>query len=116
MFEFSALLLYKPLFQSFREFLTQMGVGLRLRRLLDECTSRTDQENLIKAYNLLIDEHGMGTRFKAMCLFPKTLNNIIEVRGGTPAGFGTKETKHLNIALERHHGEDEVHSTRFPSE
>uniref|UniRef100_A0A9J2P4X3 Protein arginine methyltransferase NDUFAF7 n=1 Tax=Ascaris lumbricoides TaxID=6252 RepID=A0A9J2P4X3_ASCLU len=73
-----------------REFLAQMGIGVRLRRLVEKCSKREDQMNLIKSYNMLMSEEGMGTRFKVMSVFPKTLKGILDKRG-SPAGFGTKQ-------------------------
>uniref|UniRef100_A0A0N5AFJ6 Protein arginine methyltransferase NDUFAF7 n=1 Tax=Syphacia muris TaxID=451379 RepID=A0A0N5AFJ6_9BILA len=72
-----------------REFLGQMGIRLRLTRLLEKCASMSDKENLIKAYNMLLSEDGMGTRFKALSVFPSTLRDIMAARGGAPAGFLT---------------------------
>ncbi|MFH4977616.1 hypothetical protein AB6A40_004325 [Gnathostoma spinigerum] len=77
-------LVYGPTEQ--REFLAQMGIGLRLRRLLQSCEKQEDQENLIKSYNMLMSEEGLGTRFKVMSMFPKTLKTILDKRNG-PAGF-----------------------------
>uniref|UniRef100_A0A1I7TNM3 Protein arginine methyltransferase NDUFAF7 n=1 Tax=Caenorhabditis tropicalis TaxID=1561998 RepID=A0A1I7TNM3_9PELO len=81
-------LVYGPKEQ--RDFLTQLGIEHRLRRLLKICENREQQENLIKSYNMLLGD--MGTRFKAWALFPKTLQFILEQRGG-PVGFLTKELK-----------------------
>lgn len=67
-----------------------MGIGVRLRRLVEKCSKREDQMNLIKSYNMLMSEEGMGTRFKVMSVFPKTLKGILDKRG-SPAGFGTKQ-------------------------
>lgn len=66
------------------EFLAQMGIELRLRRLLQSCSDRDKQDSLIKSYNFLMDD--MGERFLTICIFPKTLSGILEKRGG-PAGF-----------------------------
>ncbi|CAI2347849.1 unnamed protein product [Caenorhabditis sp. 36 PRJEB53466] len=71
-----------------RDFLSQLGIEHRLRRLLPKCKDRQEQEHLIKSYNMLIGE--MGEKFKAFALFPKTLSFILEKRGG-PVGFATKE-------------------------
>lgn len=71
-----------------REFLAQLGIEHRLRRLLQICKDREQQEQLIKSYNMLIGE--MGEKFKAWALFPKTLKFILEQRGG-PVGFSSKE-------------------------
>ncbi|CAD6198551.1 unnamed protein product [Caenorhabditis auriculariae] len=73
-----------------REFLLQLGIEHRLRRLLKTCSDRQKQENLIKSYNMLMGD--MGEKFKAMALFPKTLTSILEARGGA-VGFVTAESK-----------------------
>ncbi|KAF8358002.1 hypothetical protein PRIPAC_92997, partial [Pristionchus pacificus] len=75
--------LYGPHTQ--REFLAQLGIGVRLRRLIETCKERSKQEELIKSYNMLMGD--MGERFQAMSIFPQTLQPIIRRRGGAPAGF-----------------------------
>ncbi|GMR43270.1 hypothetical protein PMAYCL1PPCAC_13465 [Pristionchus mayeri] len=75
--------LYGP--HSQREFLAQLGIGVRLRRLIETCDERAKQEQLIKSYNMLMGD--MGERFLAMSIFPKTLQPLIRKRGGAPAGF-----------------------------
>lgn len=79
-------LIYGPIEQ--REFFAQMGIGLRLRKLLEGCKMKKERENLLKSCELLLSEDGMGTRFKVMSMFPKTLKCVLEERGG-PAGFAT---------------------------
>lgn len=79
-------LVYGPTEQ--RYFLAQLGIEHRLRRLLQVCKSRDQQEQLIKSYNMLIGD--MGTKFKAWAMFPKTLQFILEQRSG-PVGFASKE-------------------------
>uniref|UniRef100_A0A8R1IWC7 Protein arginine methyltransferase NDUFAF7 n=1 Tax=Caenorhabditis japonica TaxID=281687 RepID=A0A8R1IWC7_CAEJA len=74
-----------------RNLLLQLGIEHRLRRLLQVCKNRQQQEDLIKSYNMLLGE--MGEKFKALALFPKTLEFILEKRGG-PVGFlSTKTTE-----------------------
>lgn len=82
----------------------QLGIESRLRRLLQVTSDRTQQENIIsesetntfftetfsEAYNMLVGD--MGTKFKAMALFPKTLRSILDHRGG-PAGFMKTSSK-----------------------
>ncbi|CAI4232404.1 unnamed protein product [Auanema sp. JU1783] len=75
---------FGPIMQ--REFLAQLGIGVRLRRLLQMCDNRTKQEHLIKSYNFLMQE--MGEKFKVLSVFPKTLESILEKRG-TPEGFSS---------------------------
>lgn len=49
---------------------------------------KKERESLLKSCELLLSEDGMGTRFKVMSMFPKTLKCVLEERGG-PAGFAT---------------------------
>ncbi|KAK0416685.1 hypothetical protein QR680_012631 [Steinernema hermaphroditum] len=79
---------YGPVDQ--REFLAQLGIGLRLRKLVEQLKTRDEQEALIKSYNMLMSEEGMGTKFKAMAMYPQTLKNILEKRGG-PVGFASSK-------------------------
>uniref|UniRef100_A0A0K0DDC9 Protein arginine methyltransferase NDUFAF7 n=1 Tax=Angiostrongylus cantonensis TaxID=6313 RepID=A0A0K0DDC9_ANGCA len=74
-----------------REFLGQMGIELRLRKLLKSCNEREKQESLIKSYNFLMGD--MGERFLTISIFPKTLSGILEQRGG-PAGFAFPRFSH----------------------
>uniref|UniRef100_A0A1I8A2I7 Protein arginine methyltransferase NDUFAF7 n=1 Tax=Steinernema glaseri TaxID=37863 RepID=A0A1I8A2I7_9BILA len=75
-----------------REFLAQMGIGIRLRKLVEQLKTRDQQEALIKSYNMLMSEEGMGTKFKAMAMYPRTLENILQKRGG-PAGFASNDAR-----------------------
>ncbi|VDN25851.1 unnamed protein product [Gongylonema pulchrum] len=82
-------LVYGPIEQ--REFLAQMGIGLRLERLLEGCKTKEERTNLLRSSEILLSEEGMGTRFKFMSMFPKTLKDILEMREG-PAGFAASST------------------------
>ncbi|EFO20574.1 hypothetical protein LOAG_07918 [Loa loa] len=77
-------LVFGPIEQ--REFLAQMGIGLRLQKLLACCKTKEEKENLFKSYEILLSAKGMGERFKMMSVFPKTLGSILSQRKG-PAGF-----------------------------
>ncbi|CAB3402323.1 unnamed protein product [Caenorhabditis bovis] len=81
-------LVFGPIIQ--REFLAQVGIEHRLRRLLKICADREKQLQLIKSYNMLMGD--MGEKFKAISIFPKTLETILTARGG-PAGFATGPPK-----------------------
>uniref|UniRef100_A0A0R3RZ23 Protein arginine methyltransferase NDUFAF7 n=1 Tax=Elaeophora elaphi TaxID=1147741 RepID=A0A0R3RZ23_9BILA len=74
-----------------RQFLTQMGIGLRLEKLLASCRTKEEKKNLLKSCEILLSEKGMGERFKVMSIFPKTLENILNQRKG-PAGFTIART------------------------
>ncbi|KAI6242799.1 Protein arginine methyltransferase NDUFAF7 [Aphelenchoides fujianensis] len=62
-----------------RYFLAQMGIRLRIERLLQQTADAEQRGHILRAYSLLMgggsDE--MGARFKAFALFPSTL-------GGNP--------------------------------
>ncbi|MCP9263555.1 NADH dehydrogenase [ubiquinone] complex I, assembly factor 7 [Dirofilaria immitis] len=77
-------LVFGPIEQ--REFLAQMGIGLRLQKLLTSCETEEEKKNLIKSCEILMGEASMGARFKVMSIFPKTLENVLSKRKG-PAGF-----------------------------
>lgn len=65
-----------------------MGLNYRLEYLLKQCKTKEERIALQKSTQLLIgDDNGMGKAFKAFSLFPKTLNNIMKLRGGAPNGF-----------------------------
>ncbi|VBB31084.1 unnamed protein product [Acanthocheilonema viteae] len=77
-------LVFGPIEQ--REFLAQMGIGLRLEKLLASCKTKEEKKNLLRSCEMLLSEKGMGERFKVMSIFPKTLESILSQRRG-PAGF-----------------------------
>ncbi|VDK81304.1 unnamed protein product [Litomosoides sigmodontis] len=79
-------LVFGPLEQ--REFLAQMGIGLRMEKLLASCKTKEEKKNLLKSCEILLSEKGMGERFKVMSIFPKTLESILSQRKG-PAGFAS---------------------------
>ncbi|VDN52973.1 unnamed protein product [Dracunculus medinensis] len=72
--------------QGLREFLTHMGIGIRLNRLLQSCSNEKDRENLVESYKFLMSDEGMGSRFKVMSIYPKVLYETLIFRQG-PAGF-----------------------------
>uniref|UniRef100_A0A8R1Y2Q5 Protein arginine methyltransferase NDUFAF7 n=1 Tax=Onchocerca volvulus TaxID=6282 RepID=A0A8R1Y2Q5_ONCVO len=74
-----------------REFLAQMGIGLRLEKLLASCKTKEEKKNLIKSCEILLSEADMGARFKVMSIFPKILENVLSQRKG-PAGFAGAQT------------------------
>lgn len=71
---------------NFREFFAQMGIGLRMEKLLANCKTKEQKKNLLQSCEILLSEEGMGKRFKVMSIFPKTLESILTLRKG-PAGF-----------------------------
>ncbi|KAL3110159.1 hypothetical protein niasHT_015762 [Heterodera trifolii] len=70
-----------------REFLGGIGFHYRLNHLLNKCKTSEERRYLLDAGRMLIDEDQMGSRFKALGLFPSTLAEFLQMRGGAPAGF-----------------------------
>jgi hypothetical protein len=56
---------------------------------MGKCKNKEQKEALLAACKMLISEEGMGVRFKAFSLFPNTLAEIIDARGGIVAGFAS---------------------------
>ncbi|KAM3722728.1 Protein arginine methyltransferase NDUFAF7 [Dirofilaria immitis] len=72
-------LVFGPIEQ--REFLAQMGIGLRLQKLLTSCETEEEKKNLIKSCEILMGEASMGARFKkcVLCgMFAKKLQRVQE--------------------------------------
>ncbi|CAJ0587064.1 unnamed protein product, partial [Mesorhabditis spiculigera] len=84
-------LTYGP--QTQREFLGQLGIQVYLRSALHRLGTMEKQEQLLGACDFLMNE--MGQKFKAVALFPKTLQEILEKRGG-PTGFAGLDEKPVN--------------------
>ncbi|KAI6188353.1 Structural maintenance of chromosomes protein [Aphelenchoides besseyi] len=72
-----------------RYFLAQMGIRLRIERLLQQTADLEQRKQILRAYSMLTSDSndGIGMKFKAFSLFPKTLSEILKQRGGYPAGF-----------------------------
>ncbi|KAI6228152.1 Protein arginine methyltransferase NDUFAF7-like protein, mitochondrial [Aphelenchoides besseyi] len=72
-----------------RYFLAQMGIRLRIERLLQQTADLEQRKQILRAYSMLTSDSndGMGMKFKAFSLFPKTLSEVLKQRGGYPAGF-----------------------------
>lgn len=70
----------------FRYFLAQMGVRLRIERLLQQTSNLDDRKKILDSYAMLIsgDKNGMGMKFKFFSIFPTTLQYIMNKRGGFP--------------------------------
>lgn len=65
-----------------------MGISVRMRYLISRCKTDEQSESLAKSYKMLMSsDGGMGSAFKVMSIFPKTLETILAKRGGTPNGF-----------------------------
>jgi len=80
-------LTYGPIEQ--RYFLAQLGIRLRIERLLQQTSDLENRKQILNAYSMLTSnaENGMGMAFKFFSMFPKTLTPIMQKRGGFPAGF-----------------------------
>ncbi|XP_069483205.1 protein arginine methyltransferase NDUFAF7, mitochondrial [Ambystoma mexicanum] len=53
-----------------QEFLTNMGIDIRLKILLDNSKDATTQQQLLSGYDMLVNPHKMGERFKFFALLP----------------------------------------------
>jgi hypothetical protein len=71
-----------------------MGVRLRIERLLQQTPDLNDRKQILNAYAMLTgsDEKSMGMKFKFFSIFPKTLQSIMNTRGGFPGS-------HFNFRL-----------------
>ncbi|XP_003743378.2 protein arginine methyltransferase NDUFAF7, mitochondrial [Galendromus occidentalis] len=67
------------------KYLTSMGIGVRLRKLLEVTRDRKEAENLLSAYDMLVSPQKMGERFKFFAMFPKAMTQLLE--SNPPAGF-----------------------------
>ena len=66
-----------------------MGIRLRIERLLQQTHELEDRKQILNAYSMLTsgDDDGMGMKFKFFSLFPKTLDGIMQKRGGYPGNY-----------------------------
>lgn len=67
------------------EFLKNLGIEVRLKRLLAVAKSDTERDYLKKSFDMLVGSDRMGSKFKVMAIFPKVLQPYLAVR--PPAGF-----------------------------
>ncbi|KAE9554219.1 hypothetical protein FO519_002583 [Halicephalobus sp. NKZ332] len=73
-----------------RFFLAQLGILARMQYLMKQCKTKEERQSLFNAYKMLMtstEEGGMGTAFKCFSIFPKSLTEIMQKRGGYPDGF-----------------------------
>uniref|UniRef100_A0A0N4ZUV4 Protein arginine methyltransferase NDUFAF7 n=1 Tax=Parastrongyloides trichosuri TaxID=131310 RepID=A0A0N4ZUV4_PARTI len=84
-------LVFGPITQ--REFVLNLGGAIRLKMLLRSLSGDEEkQKQLFDAFNILVGENdNMGMKFKLLSIFPSTLKNIIEKRGGYPLAFNVKK-------------------------
>jgi SAM-dependent MidA family methyltransferase len=67
----------------------ELGLAHRVEYLLGKCQNEEQRKSLLDASQMLVSDAEMGARFKAFSLFPNTLSEIIDARGGIPAGFAS---------------------------
>jgi hypothetical protein len=60
--------------------------------LLGKCQTWEQREAILRSCKMLVSAEQMGSRFKALSMFPSTLAELIEDRGGVPPGFATTTT------------------------
>uniref|UniRef100_A0A183BM90 Protein arginine methyltransferase NDUFAF7 n=1 Tax=Globodera pallida TaxID=36090 RepID=A0A183BM90_GLOPA len=70
-----------------REFLGSIGLHHRLNYLLNKSKTKEERVGLLEACRMLIADDQMGSRFKALGLFPNALADFLQARGGAPDGF-----------------------------
>lgn len=77
-------LVFGPIEQ--RYFLAQMGIRLRIERILQQTPNLEDRKQILSAYSTLTGagSDDMGMAFKMFSIFPKTLESIMKKRGGFP--------------------------------
>lgn len=83
--EKSDILTYGPITQ--REFLLNMGIEHRIKKLEESAINDKQRESLQFGYHMMIDDDKMGRRFKILALLPSVLKQLLEKY--PPCGFGT---------------------------
>ncbi|XP_057375272.1 protein arginine methyltransferase NDUFAF7 homolog, mitochondrial-like [Daphnia carinata] len=61
-----------------KDFLTRVGIDLRLEQLLASCRDEDVARNLKSAYKMLTDPTEMGSKFKFLALYPSVMEKILE--------------------------------------
>jgi len=74
---------YGPIPQG--EFLKNLGIEYRLKRLLKDAKSEEQRNYLRSSFEMLVNEDKMGSRFKVMALFPNVMKPYFALR--PPTGF-----------------------------
>nr|XP_039247764.1 protein arginine methyltransferase NDUFAF7, mitochondrial-like [Styela clava] len=64
-----------------KEFLTNMGIELRLMILLQHCKDSAEKKKLTDSYKIMMDEKEMGERFKVLALSSKTRQTDSPITG-----------------------------------
>ncbi|XP_022694499.1 protein arginine methyltransferase NDUFAF7, mitochondrial-like isoform X2 [Varroa jacobsoni] len=66
-------------------FLKSMGIGVRLKKLLETVRTPEEGKQLLSAYDMLTNPRHMGERFKFMAMLPKKVAATLD--RNAPAGF-----------------------------
>nr|SVE93631.1 EOG090X06OK [Scapholeberis mucronata] len=61
-----------------KDFLTKMGIDVRLQQLLATSTSEETARHLKSAHRMLTDPNEMGSKFKFLALYPAVMENILQ--------------------------------------
>nr|SVE75768.1 EOG090X06OK [Daphnia hispanica] len=61
-----------------KDFLTRLGINLRLDQLLASCRDETVARDLKSAHRMLTDPVEMGSKFKFLALYPPVMEKILE--------------------------------------
>uniref|UniRef100_A0A131Y4J2 Protein arginine methyltransferase NDUFAF7 n=1 Tax=Ixodes ricinus TaxID=34613 RepID=A0A131Y4J2_IXORI len=67
------------------QFLKNMGINIRLQKLLDNCQDADLRQELLSGYDMLTNPEKMGERFKFFGVFPLDMQGPLETH--PPAGF-----------------------------
>lgn len=62
-----------------------MGIGVRLKKLLETVRTPEEGKQLLSAYDMLTNPRHMGERFKFMAMLPKKMAATLD--RNAPAGF-----------------------------
>lgn len=68
-----------------KDFLSRMGIDVRLQQLLSACQSEDLARDLKTAHRMLTDPAEMGSKFKFLALYPAVMKKILDRH--PPPGF-----------------------------
>ncbi len=61
-----------------KDFLSRMGIDVRLQQLLSACRSEDLARDLKTAHRMLTDPEEMGSKFKFLALYPAVMKKILD--------------------------------------
>lgn len=61
-----------------KDFLTKMGIDVRLQQLLAMSRNEEETRNLKSGHRMLTDPNEMGTKFKFLALYPAVMEKILQ--------------------------------------